>query len=394
MVLYVRHLLREMIRRGWNVHLVTTSAAAEHPSFRLVLDDGGVNLTTSFMLQVPYPKKLNAVTLFRYQVRQWREFRRAFAAASSARSEAFDAVYVPKLDYLDKALALLGSPFGRTSFSGLLMTPRYHHAECGVIAPQTRSDTLYRALFERVLRIPSLTSVAVIDEPYSEYMARSPAVGADKVYFVPDMAAIRGKISRAMARAALGVAEDRIVIISYGYICQRKGIAELISAVANPGCLKKVTLLLAGKQDEYARVIVASEAGRQLLRERRLIVRDGFQDDDDEYLVHRAADVAWIGYRDFYGMSGTLIQAGRMGLPVIASRDGLVGWLTERYTLGERIDIRDVTAAVSALNRLADDPARRAAFGAAGSVMASRHSPVVFAGRVCDRIEATISRAA
>ena len=47
---------------------------------------------------------------------------------------------------------------------------------------------------------------------------------------------------------------------------------------------------------------------------------------DEENMVFSAADVVWLGYQGHYHMSGVLVQAGVMGLPVVASDEGLMAF--------------------------------------------------------------------
>lgn len=63
-----------------------------------------------------------------------------------------------------------------------------------------------------------------------------------------------------------------------------------------------------------------------------------------------AADYAWLGYvSGFHASSGVLYQATSIGLPVIAMRDGLIGQIVKRYSLGFLIDPRNKKSIVAAL---------------------------------------------
>ena len=63
-----------------------------------------------------------------------------------------------------------------------------------------------------------------------------------------------------------------------------------------------------------------------------------FISEEEEYLVFKASDIIWIGYREHYTMSGVIVQAGRMGKPTIACKEGVIGWLTKKNKLGAVID--------------------------------------------------------
>ena len=84
---------------------------------------------------------------------------------------------------------------------------------------------------------------------------------------------------------------------------------------------------------------------------------------EEEYMVFKASDIAWLGYREHYTMSGVLAQAGSMGLPVIACKKGLIGWFTEKYELGVALNNLDEKGVIDAINRLLLDKEKLFQFG-------------------------------
>jgi glycosyltransferase involved in cell wall biosynthesis len=384
MILYLRHIAREVVRRGWALHLVTTRAALRHPAYPVVMAECGGQLQTSLIPDAEYPaERPTAMKLLAFQVRQLRHFARAYAELSPGDNP--DVVYLENLDHCDKALALLGSPFGDTPFLGLQMAVRFHHRRMGVVSPSTRQDRLYEWLFQRLLRIPTMHALLTIDEPLVEYAHRNWSRG-EKVRFVPDAAAMEGTLTREEARHSLDIHPGQVVVLAYGALSARKGVAELLNALADPSCPRNVVALLAGVQDTSIQALLASDSVRRLRAEGRLIEAPGFQDDAREYAAFRASDIVWLGYRGFYGMSGVLVQAGAMALPVIACSEGLIGWLARKHELGVVVDSGDVRQAVQAISRLATDPAFRARYGTSGRRMAERHTPSHFARAVCDAL--------
>jgi glycosyltransferase involved in cell wall biosynthesis len=387
MILYLRYLAREAIARGWDLHLVTTQEAVDHPAYAIVRDEFGGRLQTSVIPDARYPgAHPSTLRLLRYQLRQYSTYRRAFARL--ARTHPPDVVYIVNFDFIDKAMAMLGSPFRATPFAGMLMAVRFHHARLGVPSPVTRHDRLYEWLFRRLLRIPTLGAIAVIDEPLSDLARRSPFPGSEKIFFVPDAAAGLFEASREDARRALGISDDQVVVLAYGGLSKRKGVAELIRAAATPSCPKAVALLLAGTQDPFTRAVLAEAPAQRLQATGRLFTIAGFLNDQQEDLAFRAADLVWLGYLDFYGSSGVLLQAARRGLPVVASRAGLVGWTSSKHRLGEEIDPTDPGEVVAALSRLAGDAAYRSECAERGRRLAETHTPEHFGAAVCDAIAA------
>jgi len=385
MILYLRHIAREAVRRGWRLHLVTTHEATSHPAYRVVKGECGDRMTTSPVPDARYPRENpTALSLLAFQLRQHRIF--AMAYRRLAATDRPDVVLVENLDHCDKAISLLGSPFGDAPFVGLQMAVRFHHRRMGVRGGASRQDRMYEWLFRRLLRVPTLRSLVVIDEALAEYTQRAHLAEKEKVRFVPDAASLSGKESREQTRQALGLLAEQVGVLVYGALSERKGLAELLAAVADERCPERIVLVLAGVRDAHVDDLLGGADARRLRAEGRLIDIPGFLDDAGEFRVFRAADVVWLGYRGFPGMSGVLVQAAVMGLPIIACAEGIIGWLAARYGVGKVVDVSRKNEVLGALTRLASDPDLRLAYGERGRRMAERHAPERFAGAIADAL--------
>jgi len=137
--------------------------------------------------------------------------------------------------------------------------------------------------------------------------------------YVPDT-----PLSRAEARASLGLTSGERVVLFFGLIAPYKGLDILLDAVK----------VLASWNDR-PRVIVAGSAKPgsgsywPALKSRlanedvfsRVLVKDEFIPDSEVAILLRAADVLVLPYRAIY-QSGPLLLAYRFGLPVIATKVG------------------------------------------------------------------------
>ena len=103
------------------------------------------------------------MALFMSQLKLWKELKRA--AAANHEFADIDLVFVGTLDFFEKALSLLGSPFGNRPFAGMLMNPKFHRAPTGLGTP-SRADRLYRWRFHRWLGDVCLRRRLGIDEPF------------------------------------------------------------------------------------------------------------------------------------------------------------------------------------------------------------------------------------
>jgi glycosyltransferase involved in cell wall biosynthesis len=387
MILYVRHIAREAVRRNWQVRLVTTEATLKHHATLTVLGECKNVVGDPCMRDMSSPIAKSARSRLLLQQWQWYgAFAEAFRRLNS--SDRPDEIYVVEFSYFDKIMAIRGSPFGDIPFSGILMSPWFHHGPMGIVSRRSSLDWLYERAYVRLLRLPTLRSLFTVDEALPEYIGQKHPQPGRKLRYVPEAGAVCGSCTRAEARARLGLEDGDFVILVYGSISPRKGVAHLVHAICDPNCCGRATLLLAGRVDPRLQTVLDGPEGRMLRDAGRVVRRDGLLDDEQEWEAFRASDVVWVGYTGHSGMSGNLVQAARVGLPVLACRDGLIGWMCRKYSLGELVDPSDSLQVTAAVNRLADDADLRAQYAASGTLIAARHSPGSFAATICDGIVA------
>jgi glycosyltransferase involved in cell wall biosynthesis len=177
--------------------------------------------------------------------------------------------------------------------------------------------------------------------------------GRDPAVFHPDPAA------RQRVRGELGVATDRVVIVSVSRLVRHKGTPELLAAMEQvPGAELWVVgeRLASDRGDDLGPALDHAVATGRV---RRL----GYRTDIPALLA--AADIFTLPSH-FEGLPMSVIEAMLTGLPVVSTTirgpreqvvDGQTGLLVPPAT---------VAPLAAALNRLAGDPAARAAMGEAG----------------------------
>ena len=260
-----------------------------------------------------------------------------------------DYVFLPYLDYCLYAFGLLGSPFGCTQWGGICMRPSFHYGDYGVIAPKPKLANVKRALFLKLLRSKNLKSVYTIDELLHRFVRERHTAWAHRLQYVPDPAELNGSNTYESARLTLGIPKAAVVILVYGAIDERKGLHELFEALTNPLVPKSLHMMIAGRLSESVRPLMESTHVSRLIAEGRCHVIDGFLDDTLEQMVFVGADIVWLGYRNHYTMSGVLILAAIAGAPVLATQDGLIGWLVKEQELGLTIDINNPSQIIAGL---------------------------------------------
>lgn len=262
-----------------------------------------------------------------------------------------DHVFLPYLDYCLHAIALLGAPFGKALWSGICMRPSFHYAEAGVVAPRPRFAAAKERLFFRLLRDRSLKCLFTIDELLHAHAVKKSPVWQPKIQYLADPAELIGNHTKETARQALGIPEDREVILVYGAIDARKGLKELLRVFESSKLNKKTSLLIVGKQSDWAKAELMSKITKSLRMEERLFEINEFVDAHTQQMVFAASNVVWLGYKKHYAMSGVLILSVIAGLPVLSTSVGLLGWFVKKYSLGFVVDINSSISVIEGVER-------------------------------------------
>lgn len=336
MGLYVRHVMRKLKDDGCKVSLLTTRSAVAHPSFQLLRKEFGDDIDLHFLPESPLSSIQSPLLLFGQQLKSWFILRREFGRLI-ARVD-IDVIYVPTVDWVAKAIELLGSPFRSVPFVALYMAPKHHRKVMGLGSP-SRQDWFYDKLFSRLLRIRCLHKLLVIDEYFFEYCKSSYGQLSEKVQYIPDFGEIHGEGTKEECREALGIPKKAAVLLIYGSLTKRKGIVQLINVLSSPWAPRELIVIIAGKPNEEIQAFLESPFVQRLRDDGRVILRLNFHDDSGEYLVFTAADFVWLGYvAGFYGSSGVLYKAVSAGLLVVAMKQGLIGRLVKQHELGVTVD--------------------------------------------------------
>jgi glycosyltransferase involved in cell wall biosynthesis len=178
--------------------------------------------------------------------------------------------------------------------------------------------------------------------------------GLDRLILVPDPADLAQVPENPRKLLGLGTMGDYLLL--YGTLDGRKGTQGLLAAATSPLFPKELTLLIAGRVTEEAQWVLNSNEARLLRAEGRLLERPGFQSDEEQAALFHAASFVWVGYVNHFGSSGVLAQAAAASKPVIATREGLVGWQTKRFGLGITVNPRNPEQVAAAARNLLAEP--------------------------------------
>ena len=181
--------------------------------------------------------------------------------------------------------------------------------------------------------------------------------GRNPALFRPNPAA------RTRIRAALGVPEDRVVVIAVSRLVWHKGYPELAQAMAS---VPDAELWVVGERlasdrgADMVSVLQAAGLGERL----RLL---GYREDIPDLMA--AADIFTLPSR-FEGLPMSVIEAMLTGLPVVATDVRGPDEQVEHEVTGLKVRPGEAVALGAALKRLAVDPDLRRRLGDAGRMRA------------------------
>jgi glycosyltransferase involved in cell wall biosynthesis len=346
---------------GYRCIIVTEPGNAAHPLVKKIQEQGGDALEVMMVAPpVRHGRGLHSVSY----VRAHQDFKHFFDTASRGRSIAL--VVVPYVDYFLLALPFLRSPFGKTPWVGITMRSNFHHHLVGVRAPRRPLVNAVKGrLFARAIRVGGMKTLLTIDPTLPDWWKRNVSAARDttSIEYLADPFPDARAAEPSAARQRLGLS-DGLHVLVYGAINERKGLFELIEALAQRPSAQSPTLVIAGAQDEDVRARLATAIAK--LKAPVPVVFDRFIPAEMELDLFSACDAVWLGYKGHYGMSGVLVQAFRFGKPVIATADGLIGWFCRTGELGPVVD----ELSPAAINQALDDVlARRVAPFASGHLL-------------------------
>ena len=259
--------------------------------------------------------------------------RRAFLRTvyrRARRQHRVDHVFLPYLDWTLFAIAVLGSPFGSTSYSGITMRQRFHLARMGVSVARERMNLIKERLFRRLLRGRALSTLYTNDETLAEYFQGSAFAG--KVVHIPDPSDPQDTLSRADARRQLGLPMESCVVLVYGFLDHRKGVPALVAWLAERfDAGAPVYLLAVGQQGPEIAALWSEAPAARLVAAGRVKMIDAFVPEEDESLYFGACDVVWLGYERFEMMSGVLVKTAQHGRIALFREYGLIDHYAKRH---------------------------------------------------------------
>lgn len=190
------------------------------------------------------------------------------------------------------------------------------------------------------------------------------------------------------ARRILGIDQHWRVVLCYGALgADHKGLPQLFAAVDHPD-MNNVLILLVGSPNASTFELLKSSTASRLKANRQVHEMFGYASSERERAVFSASDAVWIGCTTHKGPSGVLEIARTAGVPIVASRGGVIGWTVEHHDLGCVTDVADAVQTRLALSECFLRSRKRGIPLTTGEALSDRTMQYRgFGKRICDVID-------
>jgi glycosyltransferase involved in cell wall biosynthesis len=231
-------------------------------------------------------------------------------------------------------------------FSGIYFRPTFHynsfkkHAE----SPSRKAKLQQgweKFVLGRVLNSSQARTIFSLDPFVEPFLP--PNAGPGRLCYLPDPVDLtafgQSVLDHSALRARLGIETHRKICLTFGALTTRKGIYQLLDAVAQlpePVCAQ-LCLLFVGESKIKSELEQRIEAlcGQRPVQ---VVRRYEFIGDEEIPLYFQLTDLVSALYQRHVGSSGILLLAAAAQKPVLGTDYGLMGELIRRYQLGLAVD--------------------------------------------------------
>lgn len=233
-----------------------------------------------------------------------------------------------------------GSP---CPFSGIYFRPTFHYDSFQDRAASKKEKLQHlreRFTLSRILANPQLKNLFCLDPFAIKHLNQFKTQA--RVQHLPDPVEIDpSNLDSSGLKQQLKIESGRKVFLLFGALDERKGVAQLLEAIAElPTQLcQKICLLIVGGthktiQDDIQRKLEPIRATKPV----QIIEKYEFIPEPEVSNYFQLTDVVLAPYQRHVGMSGILLLAAAAGKPVLSSNYGLMGEMVRRYELGIGVD--------------------------------------------------------
>lgn len=347
---YLRWLAESIDECGCSPSLVTTRCAAGSVDFQQQL--GGTGLlarTKAVEAGLPFFGEATRKLAPRLFWAHW-------LSCATYRARGSSSLFLPYADLFLYQLAVWPGIINDCKWSGIAMSPTFHHPSVLGNRKRTTLDKVKEMLFGKLLSQPNLSSLFCIDPLLPEYCVATYGERGHKVHYFADPVDTTSMLPRDRARDALNLSPRSFVVLCYGSIALRKGLREIAGCLEAESLNGNIVFVIAGQPDSEAEKLLSSEAVASYFNSGRIKLNLHYCSPDLEAKLFAASDLIWVLYRGFHQMSGIVARALAYGIPFVGAPGGLIGWYAKTLQAGVLPSTTAIPDIVSTLNYLVDHP--------------------------------------
>lgn len=293
-------------------------------------------------------KNYSSINLLFNQIKFFFKVKKKFELINSFSK--FDHVFLASIEKFDKALAIFGSPFSNTNFSGIFLGAKFHLKNFG-ISQRSRYNYLSIFFFRNLLKIPKLKNIITNDHLLKKYVGSQGWKNSEKLKFLHDPKEFNFNSTKFNARNKLHLPIKSILILVYGALIPSKGIAELLSIFRINKLHKDIRIILAGKQlEDVKNYLENNNFVKKLMLEKKIFIFKNWINEQKESDLFSATDIVWIGYKNYSSPSGVFYQAVHKSLPMIISDDGLLYNLNQTINVARAVNIHNPLSIIEGID--------------------------------------------
>jgi glycosyltransferase involved in cell wall biosynthesis len=347
-ILYIKYLVKILLKLNHNVVFLTTRRSTNHISFKSVFKNVK-NINYEFIDDLK-PKNNKDLHLLLYQIKYFKLIKTRFKELNIKYN--FNFIFLNSFDHFDKALSLFGSPFQNVDFGGIFVNIKFHFGEynlgrCG------RYVRISKFLFRKLLAIKNLKFILSNDIFFLKFVKTKNFLNYKKIKYLNEFREFSDNFKKKYARKKLGLPNKSKLVLIYGALKKSKGIEKIVEILKDKNLDQNIKVVMAGEQDQDIKRFLSKKNCKKLISDKKIFILKGFQDEYNESLIFSAVDIVWIGYdKSFPFVSGVLYQAVAMGLPIITCDHGLIGFTNKSFKLGPAVDINNDNEIICSLNNL------------------------------------------
>ena len=353
---YIRHLVRYWCDRSLSGHfylVVTAQFVAECADIVAIAQDYP-NAKVSFLpLTAAEEATLtqNPSSFIQRKARAWQEWNLMCTYAKRLQATH---CFLASFDFFQWPFLFAQKP--PCPISSIYFKPTFHYASFPGYEPTLKSRIQQwqeKALLSAIFRQPYLHRLLCLD-PFAVEALNQKQTQKKAVALADPVEAYPSQSSPSELRSQLNIDSERIVFLLFGELTDRKGIEQVLEAIAllSSDLCQQLCFLLAGRCDlETQRRFQSKIVQVRQLKPVQIIEQYGFASQKTVQAYFQLADIVLAPYQKHVGMSGILLQAAAAQKPVLSSDYGLMGELVRRYQLGLAIDSTQPAELAAALSK-------------------------------------------